>query len=55
MNNSLTYLSKTCCYNKHGYYILEDNGVWSFLAKEQKYSSSDLLDIMNTLNILNET
>lgn len=54
MNNSLTKLSKTCCYDRYGYYIFEDE-VWSFLAKEQKYSSNDLLDIMNTLNILNET
>lgn len=53
MTNKLTKLSKTCCYDHHGYYIFE-NEIWCFLAKERKYSSSDLLDIMNTLSILNE-
>ena len=54
MSNALTKLSKTCCYDNHGYYIFED-GIWSFLAKEKQYSSNDLLDIINTLHILNET
>lgn len=54
MTDELVKLTKTYYYNSYGHYVLSDNGSWSFLAKEKYYKSEDLLNIINTLNILNE-
>lgn len=54
MSNLLTIISKTCSYDHHGYYMLGDDGVWSFFPFEKGLSEDNLLDIANTLRILNE-
>lgn len=55
MKNELKKLSTTCYYDNYGYYMLGDDKSWLFLPQEKMYSSNNLLDIMNTLKILNET
>lgn len=53
--SGLIKLNKNYYYDSYGYYVYQDKKEWIFLAKEKYYSTLDLLNINNILNILNET
>lgn len=61
-NIEITDLRKITDYlfaNNHGYYIYNKDtqpnmNCWVFAAQEKYYTTNDLLDITNILNILNE-